>query len=767
MIVAVPATERTAARARETVRAVHAVAPHLDCRVLDVDGAYERVAGEKISSPEDLDLPIDQVRLTHDPDSFVTALIALWAASLLQDDDAVLGIAPGVVLIAPLGDDWTAGETVAVTRVQASVGAEESILSTDLFLFGRGARSHRRAVEELVSDWRTVTRWLDLFIARVPHRIIADDALMISRYNADARTVLGQDDSGALTRDGHPVRALDLTGFDAARPWVFDRRSNSSTGPLLSRNPSLSKLLGSLASAWTPVGTTADSRPDAELRREIARAAAERGDDLGAAATDVDSWLLELIPAGERSPSARYLAGIRAGRADLAKTFPSVPGRDSSRLARWALEHGVDEPGYDPDLLRRAAEMTLAAQPEAETSRSRRPRGVNLVGYLSGEFGLGTSARLMDTALTAAGIPTSTFSVSTNLQSRTTARYRHTSEVRYDTTVLAVNADQTNAVLAAVDDVVARGYRIGMWYWEVESFPATYRNAFSGLDELWVATDFIRDAIGRHSPIPVRTVMPPMPQRAPGEPPAVPSRFSIPLDRPWFYFAFDYFSTAERKNPLGLIDAFARAFAPGEGPTLVIKTINSARRVSEAEQVRLRAAERPDVILIDEYLDEDELVALAARCTAYVSLHRAEGLGLTIAEAMAWGKPVVVSAYSGNMQFTNAGNSFLVPCSTTPIPAGADPYPAGTPWGEPDLDAAAAHLRRIVEDPAAAADIGRRAALDIREQHSPAAAAERVRAALASSERAAARLGRTRARSERRPLTPRLRQWWRRHVTQR
>ena len=224
-----------------------------------------------------------------------------------------------------------------------------------------------------------------------------------------------------------------------------------------------------------------------------------------------------------------------------------------------------------------------------------------------------------------------------------------------------------------------------MWYWEVESFPASRDAAFSHVDEVWVATDFVRDAIAERATVPVRTVTPPLPQRSAVEPPGVPARLHIPMQRPWFFFAFDYLSTVERKNPLGLIEAFARAFPAddGQGPVLVIKTLNAGRRVGDAERLRLVAARRPDVILIDEYLEPDELTALMASCTAYVSLHRAEGLGLTIAEAMAWGRPVVVSAYSGNMQFTNSRNAYLVPCTMTSIPIDADPYPAGTRWAIP------------------------------------------------------------------------------------
>ena len=469
-----------------------------------------------------------------------------------------------------------------------------------------------------------------------------------------------------------------------------------------------------------------------DVVRSIVRDAAEGGTSLDPAIADLETWLLELIPPGSRTPVARYLAGVREARPDLIHGFPRVPGIDSVRLAGWALDHGVHESAYDTALLRRAAEVTKGAQPRPEKRRSTRPRGVNLVGYLSGELGIGTSARLMDEAFEAAHVPTSTFAANADLQSRATAAYRRSDGTRYDTSLIAVNADQTKAVSESLGDVVANSYRIGMWYWEVESFPASRDAAFSHVDEVWVATDFVRDAIAARATVPVRTVMPPLPQRSAVVPPEVPARLGIPVDRPWFFFAFDYLSTVERKNPLGLIEAFSRAFPSGdsEGPVLVIKTLNAGRRLGDAERLRLVAARRQDVILIDDYLESDELTALMARCTAYVSLHRAEGLGLTIAEAMAWGRPVVVSAYSGNMQFTNGRNAFLVPCTMTSIPSDADPYPAGTPWGDPDLEHAAAVLRRIVDDPATASAVGAQAAQDIRILHSPAAAASRVSAAL-------------------------------------
>ena len=735
MIVAVVATESCAAAARETVRAVLAVDPDSRCEVLDLDGRYRTHGPEQVTAPDDAGLHLEAIRLTHDDATLLTALTAIWSAHLLDSGEPVLGLVAGVMLESR--PEWSddPSTTIAVVRAVDPTSAgepEASLLANELFILGTDALSHRSAIHRLAADWRTAGRWLDLFVARVPHRIVVDDAALVSRANSGPETIVALED-GRLVRDGRPVVALDLVGLIPGRPWLFDARPGCSSGPLLSRNPELAALVHDLASRERADIVSAEvRRPDADVIRDIAQTAAEAGEALDPALSDLEGWLLQLLPPGDRSPITRYLAGVRRTRPDLVRTFPNVPGRDSVKVARWALDHGLHEPRYDPALLSRAADLTIAAQAAPEKPRRRRPRGVNLVGYLSGELGIGTSARLMDSALAAARIPTSTFAASANLQSRATAAYRRSDGTRYDTSLLAVNADQTKTVAESLADVVARSYRIGMWYWEVESFPASRDVAFSYVDEVWVATDFIRDAIAERSTVPVRTVTPPLPQRADAEAPDVPERLNVPVDRPWFFFAFDYLSTVERKNPLGLIEAFERAFSADdpEGPVLVIKTMNAGRRLEEAERLRLAVADRPDVVLIDEYLEAGELTALMARCTAYVSLHRAEGLGLTIAEAMAWGRPVVVTAYSGNMQFTNSRNAFLVPWTATTIPVGAEPYPPGTPWADPDLDQAAAILRRIIDDPTAASAVGRQAAEDVRLLHSPAVAGKRVQEAL-------------------------------------
>ncbi|MGH2915584.1 MAG: glycosyltransferase [Solirubrobacteraceae bacterium] len=130
---------------------------------------------------------------------------------------------------------------------------------------------------------------------------------------------------------------------------------------------------------------------------------------------------------------------------------------------------------------------------------------------------------------------------------------------------------------------------------------------------------------------------------------------------------------------------------------------------------------RPNIHVIDRSLTPGDGDALIAACDCYVSLHRSEGFGLTIAEAMAIGKPVIGTAYSGNMDFMNAGNSFLVDYELTRVGPDCQVYPADGEWAEPNLDQAAELMRRVYEDPEAAARVGAQAREDIARELSPSA----------------------------------------------
>jgi 2-polyprenyl-3-methyl-5-hydroxy-6-metoxy-1,4-benzoquinol methylase len=151
---------------------------------------------------------------------------------------------------------------------------------------------------------------------------------------------------------------------------------------------------------------------------------------------------------------------------------------------------------------------------------------------------------------------------------------------------------------------------------------------------------------------------------------------------------------------------------------LLIKSINGDIRLNDLERLRAEIGDRPDIRLVDGYYTAAEKDGLVALCDCYVSLHRSEGLGLTMAEAMAAGKPVIATGYSGNMHFMTPENSFPVDYALTRVAAGCQPYPEDAWWADPDSDHAAHLMRHVYEQPHEAAAKGQRARADMLQRHS-------------------------------------------------
>lgn len=448
------------------------------------------------------------------------------------------------------------------------------------------------------------------------------------------------------------------------------------------------------------------------------------------------------LPPPPGAPASQALAPAsaadRAGESDVptsrggsAAQAATVPARAANK---GAGEGGGEEegPGASP-AAGGAASTTLAHTALANGGAP----AVRVTGYLSHTLGLGAAGRGYAQALKAAGVSVSTSSVPLHhleLPVQLQDGYgRHSFEdlahedgedVPHGFEIVAVNAEELPSFVARLGEGYFQGPRIGVWGWETDTIPARWQRAFALVQEIWVYSDFMAQNIGAVAPVPTLALPPPV---QPPAQPAEPTRLGVPEDGFLFLFVFDYLSTIQRKNPVGLIEAFKRAFSPGEGPRLLLKTINGPLRPLAEEEVLWAAHGRPDVHVIDRSLSGEELGGLMAACDCYVSLHRSEGFGLTMAEAMAIGKPVIGTGYSGNLDFMDERNSYLVEYELGRVGPDCEIYPPEGTWAMPSVEHAAQLMRRVVERPEEAAARGEQAREDIARELSPRATGEAMR----------------------------------------
>jgi glycosyltransferase involved in cell wall biosynthesis len=353
--------------------------------------------------------------------------------------------------------------------------------------------------------------------------------------------------------------------------------------------------------------------------------------------------------------------------------------------------------------------------------------GVNLIGYLTADNGVGEAARLVASSLEAAGVPRAlvNFEAGSRRRRGDGALAGLGAANPYGVNLVHVNADQVRVFAAHHGPGFFAGrYNIGFWMWELADFPPEWDDRFHWFDEIWTPSAFTSEAIARRAPVPVWTSPLPLLQHRTAA--LERDHFGIPEDRFVFLFAFDFASVFERKNPLGVVEAFRRAFRRDDRVLLVLKCANADADPTNADRLR-DTCDGDSVRLLDKYLARPEVASLMHAADAYVSLHRSEGYGLTMAEAMGIGKPVIATGYSGNLQFMDARNSFLVPYRLVEVNGSAGPYPPGRLWAAPDTGEAAALMRQVFEDRATAAQVGERARADMATRLSPEAVGTAIR----------------------------------------
>lgn len=494
---------------------------------------------------------------------------------------------------------------------------------------------------------------------------------------------------------------VDLDGFEQSTPWLLRPSSELRARNLLSSLPLLRDAIDSVADQTVgppqPLALPGGIMVDPIIRRTMADglAMARSGtrslppEPFGSSQSAFLRWLEEPVLPGTKV--GRYWKSVRASRADLQTVFPAPDSASQEAFVEW-IERAWQTEDYSVLI---GASAPPLVPPVTDVDRVY--DGLNLVGYLTFGLSLGTIARRIEDSLRAARVPMALINHGRTQSPLVRPIDDIVNEAVYGTNLVVVNADQFAFLAADHFRTLLEGRRtIGYWFWELEQVPAQMVEAISLVDEIWAGSRFVVDAFKAVTNKPVRFV--PVPVPLPEASSRTRESFDLPKDRFAFVVAFDYFSVVERKNPFSAIAAFRAAFAPGEGPVLIIKTANAALRWKSHERVLLAAAGRDDIVVVDGYLSHADQMALVREADCLVSLHRSEGLGLHCAEAMWLRTPVIATRYSGNLDFMDDSNSMLVDATMVPVRNGEGAYPAEAVWAEPDIDQAAASMRKIVVD---------------------------------------------------------------------
>lgn len=370
----------------------------------------------------------------------------------------------------------------------------------------------------------------------------------------------------------------------------------------------------------------------------------------------------------------------------------------------------------DQKALRKTAEM-ISQWSAQQTTAPGLTQGVNLYGDGASPTGLGQSVRLIE-----------------NLLYRSQMKYHYYAfplEGEFRKTNYKVNlfhiqpAKWPEFVKTFPKECLIGHYNIAYWLWETPCFPKEWISALECFDEIWVPSEYIADAIKKVTEKPVTVIPYGMEMDEITNVNEIRKNYNIPKDAITYLIMYDSLSGLERKNPQAALQAFCGAF-PKERENVWIILKGKHMSVRNRSHIQTIIKNYQNQIWIENTLEESAVMELLAMSDVLISLHHAEGFGLPLAEAMFQRTAVVATGWSGNMEFMKESNSCLVPYSMTTLKKDAGPYPKGTEWAKPDVEAAARWIRNLADQPQCLQDRKNRAGKEIRELLSVDAMTQRI-----------------------------------------
>lgn len=320
--------------------------------------------------------------------------------------------------------------------------------------------------------------------------------------------------------------------------------------------------------------------------------------------------------------------------------------------------------------------------------------GLNIVGYVNSMFGLGEAVKLNIEAAKRLDIPVNIINYE-NVKKNANYRYKF----NYSINLVQISLIDLDTFFSTIDpNFFNNKYSILFLMWESEYIPQKFKGTINLFNEIWTASTYCKKIFKKVYKGSIITV--PHPVELSLKPIKDQNTIIFFNKKKFnFLFIFSYHSSIERKNPFFLVEAFIKAFGNNDNVELTIKTVGGQQFKRSKKKLNQSISGQNNIKIIDLELDKNSVNHLINDCDCYVSLHHAEGFGLTLAEAMYLGKPTIATNYSGNTEFMNESNSFLVDYDLGWIENPDNNFCSKTLWGNPLMQSAVEKLKEVYNNP--------------------------------------------------------------------